>query len=96
MTEETLVDLFEYHDQAYLCFDDIKDKLHHRPDIHAFILLDQLTPGDMNIITGAEHGEIFLDTDIEKFCAIATEEHILDLIRCGVRLFDGGYFGMFT
>ena len=36
------------------------------------------------IIVAAEHDEVFIDIDIENLAAVATEENIRDLHRCGV------------
>ena len=74
------------HEDEYLMFDRVENKLHQRPDICAFLLLDKLLPNrGMDIVCAAGHDEIFLDADIEKLCNIATESDILTLIRCGVR-----------
>ena len=77
-------EIFEkYHDE-FLEFDRIKNKRSNRPDLHAFLLLDELFPRDRDIVSAAEHDEIWLDvetSEIEKL----TEEQIIELIRCGVR-----------
>lgn len=77
-------EIFEKYHGEYLEFDRIENKRSNRPDLHAFLLLDELFPGDRDIISAAEHDEIWLDiesSDIEKL----TEEQIVELIRCGVR-----------
>ncbi len=80
-----LQELFEkYNEKEYLKFDRIKNKLSDRMDVHAFILLDRLVPGKFDIISAAEHDEIFLQVDIEKLSEVITEEQYIDLIRCGV------------
>ena len=78
--------LFEKHDDEFLKFDRIEHKLSKRPDLHAFILLDGLLSGDDDMITSAEHDEIWLDVDLDELTKIITEEQIIDLIRCGVML----------
>lgn len=102
MTEQDVIGLFRKHeDEEY-----IKDKriaperrLHRRPDINAFLLLDRLLGGEgtRDIICAAEHDEFFLDAGPESIAERATEEDIVDLIRCGVR-YDGshGGFAMFA
>lgn len=80
----------------FLKFDRIKNPRHPRPDICAFLMLhdavDEPNPrakggyGDM--VSGAEHDVIFLRTNAEKLAAVATEELLRDLVRCGVRLSD--------
>lgn len=91
-----LTEIFNKYDDEYLEFEKVENKLSSRSDLHAFILLDRLVPGDRDIVTEASHDEIFLDTDIKELAKVATEEDILTLIRCGVRLIDDEYLGMFT
>ena len=69
-----------HHDE----FKGIPNKFSSRPDIHAFILLDKLLPGNHSIIAAAEHDQIWLDTDMEKIAEVATEEQIIELMKCGV------------
>jgi hypothetical protein len=91
--ERTVIDnlreFFVEHQDEYLKFDRIKDKLSQRPDLHAFLLLDRLVPGTHDMVSAAEHDEVWLDVDPEKLCTVATEEQLIDLHRCGVRCFDG-------
>lgn len=82
---ENLEELFDKHDDDFIKFERVKNKLSSRPDIHAFILLNQLVPGDYDMVSAAEHDEIFLDVDPEELAKVATEEQIVELIRCGVR-----------
>jgi len=68
-------------------FDKIKNKRSNRPDLHAFLLLDELFPGADDIISSSQHDEFYLDIsaeDIEKL----TDEQILELTRCGVMYND--------
>jgi hypothetical protein len=53
--------------------------------LHAFNLLDKLVPGTRDMISAAEHDEIWLEVSPEELAKVATEEQIIDLIRCGVR-----------
>lgn len=77
---------FKKHDADYLRFERVENKLHSRPDICAFLLLDKLLPNDgRDMVCAAEHDEIFLDADCDKLAEVATEEDILTLTRCGVR-----------
>lgn len=81
--------LFEKHDDEYSCFERVENKASNRPDLCAFLALDRLAPSDGgDIITAAEHDEIWLDVDLEKLAANATEDDILMLARCGVRFDD--------
>jgi len=81
-----LEECFEKFDKESHKFDRIEKKFSTRPDLHAFILLDKLIPSDFDIITAAEHDEIYLDGNLEVLAFVATEDDIRDLIRCGVML----------
>ena len=89
---------FKKYNDDYSEFKRVENKLHPRPDLCAFLLLDKLLPNDgRDMVCGAEHDEIFLDVDCEKLAAVATEEDILMLTRCGER-YDSGTdsLAMFT
>lgn len=81
---------FERFNDDFLKFDRIPSerRLHARPDLCAFLLLDRLVPGSTDMIACAEHDEIWLEVDVEKLAAVATEDELLTLVRCGVR-YDG-------
>lgn len=69
----------------FLVFEKVEPKRSNRPDIHAFILLDELFPKPgYGIISGATDDEISLDVKKEDFDNL-TDEQILELVRCGVR-----------
>lgn len=68
----------------YLKFDRVEVKLSTRPDIHAFILLNNLFPNNRDIVSGAEHDEIYLDVSSEQIEAL-TDAQMKELSRCGVR-----------
>jgi hypothetical protein len=71
----------------YLQFSKIEKPLHRRRDIAAFLLLDSLVPDEnTDIIEGASHDVVWLSINVEKLAEVATEEDILYLYRCGVRL----------
>lgn len=76
---------FDAADEDYLKFDRVVDKLHARPDICAFLLIDKLCPGEADIVSHARHDEIFLIVDPDVLALVATEADILTLVRCGVR-----------
>jgi hypothetical protein len=85
-------------DDSQFCDDDLikpERRLSRRPDINAFLLLDRLVPGKLDIICHSEHDEITLDIDVDELNKVGTEEDALDLIRCGVR-YDGGCLRMFV
>jgi len=82
---ENLKKVFKQFDDDFIEFDRVKNKLSSRPDIHAFILLNQLCPGTRDMVSAAEHDEIFLDVEVDELSKAATKEQILELVRCGVR-----------
>jgi hypothetical protein len=85
MTSQELLTKLADNDKEYLKFDRVPNKRSNRPDLHAFILLDELVPGKTDIVCSATHDEIFLDTDLASLAAVITDEQIVELIRCGVR-----------
>ena len=86
MTVEGMSELFEkYQDGEYLEFDRVSNKLSKRADLHAFMIFDKLFPDeDSCILGGASHDEIAFSIKPRDFASVATEELIIDLIRCGV------------
>lgn len=81
---------FEKHDDTYCKFKDIKDPPNARPDISAFIYLDRLLPNPgRDMVSAAEHDEIYLGIDCEKLAEVATEDDVIFLSRCGVRFDEG-------
>jgi hypothetical protein len=85
----SLHELFEKHEDEYGNFDCIEIKLSSRPDLHAFILLNQLQPHNRDMVSAAEHDEIFLDIDIDELMTVITDDQVRDLARCGIR-YDAG------
>ena len=84
-----LEETFNKFDDQYIKFENAENKLHPRPDICAFLLLDKLCPNaGRDMVCSAEHDEIFLDVDCEKLAEVATEDDILLLTQCGVRYDD--------
>lgn len=81
-----LDEVFEKYNDDYIKFERVENPLHRRPDICAFLLLDKLVPGKAHaMVCSAEHDEIWLDVDCEALAAVATEQDIQTLARCGVR-----------
>lgn len=77
-------DIFKKHNKDYLKFKRVESKKTNRPDLHAFLLLDELFPDNKDIVSAASHDELWLSIeseDIEKL----TEDQILELTRCGIR-----------
>jgi hypothetical protein len=86
-----MIDLKEAFDAAeteFLKFDRIEKPLHPRPDICAFLKLHELVPmkPDRDMVAAAEHDEIYLEVEPDALAEVATQEDIVYLHRCGVRL----------
>ena len=76
---------FEAVNDDYIKFDRVENKRSERPDLHAWLLLDELFPNPgHDMVSAAEHDEIWLDVDDEQLETL-TDEQILELVRCGVR-----------
>lgn len=96
---ERIKELFRKHSDEFLEFKKIPEdqRLSKRPDLHAFILLDQIFPDDgrgIDMVCAAWHDEIALTPKTEDI-KDASEDQIIQLIRCGVRL-DDDYLVMFV
>lgn len=76
---------YEKHEAEFLKFERVQNKTSGRADLHAFNLLDKLVPGKSDMVSAAEHDEIWLAVSPDDLAKVATEEQIIDLIRCGVR-----------
>jgi hypothetical protein len=86
MTTEEMFEIWEKRsDKEFLSFERVENKLSQRPDLHAFILMDKLAPGNKDIVSSAEHDEFWISIEPEDLAAVVTEEQIVDLIRCGLR-----------
>ena len=90
--QDLLRELFQkYERDEYLKFDErVEPKRSKRADLHAFLLLDELVPGARDIVACAEHDEIYLDVDLRDLAKVATEEQVIELVRCGVRVDEHG------
>lgn len=72
------------NDDEFLKFDRVTDRLSNRPDLHAFLLLERLCPGAGDMVSAAEHDQIWLDVDKDKFVTTVTESDVITLSRCGI------------
>jgi hypothetical protein len=90
MKLEQLVAEFERFSDEYIQFENVENKLSRRPDMHAFMLLDKLLPGDGkgDMVSAAEHDQIWLEIEPEALARVATPQIVLDLVRCGVSYDD--------
>ena len=75
---------YNKHEDEFLKFERIENKTSNRADLHAFNLLDKLVPGHLDIVAAAEHDQIWLEVSPKELSKVATEEQIIELIRCGV------------
>lgn len=91
MTQHEIRELFEQYRDEYLKFDRVQNPRSKRPDLHAFLVLDELVPRDRDMIAGAEQDEIYLEPDLADLASVVSPEQVIDLIRCGVRISDDGY-----
>lgn len=96
MRTRELRDLFEDHNSEYLKFERVTNPRSKRPDLHAFLLLDYLCPGDSDMISCAWHDNIGLGIDLSDLASIISEEQVIELIRCGVRIDEEGHLCMFA
>lgn len=98
MKFERFVEIFDDDESdEYLKFERIENKRHSRPDIHAFLLLDELQPNPgWDIVSAAEHDVFFLDIDAEKLALIITEKQVIELLRCGVHWSEYDCLAMFA
>lgn len=101
MKLEEMIRLFDGEenilDWEFLKFERVENKRSQRPDLHAFLLLDELLPGNSDIVSAAEHDVIYLDVDAEKLAEVITESQVVELRRCGVIYFnDVDSFGLFA
>lgn len=76
---------YEKHSDEFLKFERVQNKTSGRADLHAFNLLDKLVPGKTDMVSAAGYDKIWLDVSPKELAKAATEEQIIDLIRCGVR-----------
>lgn len=82
-----LKSVFEKWNDEYTKFDRVENPRHPCPDVCAFLLLNELAPvkRGVDMVSAGEHDEIWLATKVEDVAKVATEEQIVELIRCGVR-----------
>lgn len=94
MTLEEMESLFNKHSGEYIKFERIVSPRHRRPDLCAFLMIDDLIPGSQDLIGCAEHDEFYLSVTTEDLAEAITEDIIKDLIRCGLQLDkrNGFYF----
>lgn len=85
MELQEMADLFKKHEDAFLKDENVTMLTTKRRDLHAFLLLDHLSPGDLPALSYASHDEVTLAFDPGTVAANAAEADIVELVRCGVR-----------
>jgi len=88
-----LAQTFEKHDEEFLHFERVESPQHVRADLCAFLMLHDLAPRPVvdgrdyvrDMVSCAEHDEIWLDTDVNLLAQNATEDDVVTLVRCGIR-----------
>lgn len=95
MTTSEIEQMFEKHEDESHHFDRVDKKRAWRADVHALILLDELFPNveSSDMISSAEHDQIWLAPSTEQLLEKLTEDHIIELRRCGV-WWDSDYQGL--
>lgn len=95
MTTEELAATFKRLSEEYIKFNRIQSPRHPRPDVCAFLMLHDLAPCPYDegrqplrdMVAAADIDKVWLATDVATLAAVATDENVADLLRCGV-LFD--------
>jgi len=82
---QDISEVFEKFEDEFLEFELIELPRSKRPDLHAFLLLDDLVPGCRDMVCAAEHDKFFIDVSPDDLAAVATEDQIKELVRCGIR-----------
>ncbi len=93
MTVEKMVELFsELSDnQDWQFFEKMEHPIKakfNRQDLCAFVKLNELVEGMGDIVSAAEHDQIWLDVELEDLAKVATEKDIEFLCACGVFVED--------
>jgi hypothetical protein len=89
MTVKKLIELFEHYcdTNKTMEFEEMEHpikKAFRRRDLCAFVKLNQIISGDTDIISCAEHDQIWLEVELEELAKKITEEDIYFLTACGV------------
>lgn len=98
MNKDEIIKLFDDDNHSeFLKFDRIEHKLSKRPDLHAFLLLEQLTPDSTrDLVCAAGHDIIYLDVTIDDLVDKITPEQVVELRRCGVMMSEYDSLSLFV
>ncbi len=89
-TIESVREMFARNIKEYREFDRVVQKRSQRPDLHAFLMVDELVGGDDPLIATTQAGTVYLNvvaSDLAK--AGVSEDVVIELLRCGVVLDHG-------
>jgi hypothetical protein len=93
MTTDELIELFSQISDECPKFTDIKNPRVNRSDLNAFLLLNELVPSEIHglgyghdMVSCAEHDEIWLHVTPEDLAPIITREQVVELVACGVHV----------
>lgn len=92
MTSEQIEKFMDEQEDEAGEFDRIENKRHSRPDIHAMLLMDEIHPGKGDMVSAAEHDQIWFnvagesdpDPDTYDTHWKFTEAHLIELLRSGI------------
>ena len=69
---ERITAFFEANESEYIEFQNVEKKRCNRPDLHAFLLLDELFPAEEgrmdDIVSDAQHDEIWISISFDDIC----------------------------
>jgi len=82
---DKLVKMFEIADQSLPLVRDVS-LMGSRRDLKGLLLLDKLDPTNSirNMISSAEHDEIWLSADPKVVMENITQEQVQELVQCGI------------
>lgn len=85
MTKERMIEIFNQLADEPI-FPKVSEQLSHRRDLNGMMILANLfpEPTQLDFICCAEHDQIWFDVDINQLAERATEQQILDIMRCGI------------
>ena len=58
-------------------------QLSENPQLHVFLLLDQLLPGQSSV-GDAQHDQIFLSAPLDRLAPVISRDQVIDLMQHGV------------
>ena len=86
MDPTALVKLFKKNERELDRFDRVKKPPHKRQDLAGLLYLAKLCPGEAGFIYDHVEGDtIVLGVTPEELAAIAKEEDVVTLLRCGIQ-----------